>query len=166
MSCGIGGMKDMKFTFDYRAKVRFFHDLSGNDDKLDKKFDEMLDFNADKVASNGIGNLDINVMDFIRSLYGVEFGQYVNNGIEVDYQFEHGTVHLWGTAWFDIVDEDDFYNDDVSDEFVEYVTDKLCNMNDLNLDLDILSKKLSYDSQVYVELVEDSARCEAVIEED
>ena len=55
----------MKFIFDYRAKVRFFHDLSGNDDKLDKKFDEMLDFNADKVTSNGIGNLDINVMDFI-----------------------------------------------------------------------------------------------------
>lgn len=46
------------------------------------------------------------------------------------------------------------------------MTDKLCNMNDLNLDLDILSKKLSYDGQVYVELVEDSARCEAVIEED
>ena len=45
MSCGIGGMKDMKFTFDYRAKVRFFHDLFGNDDKLDEKFDEMLDFN-------------------------------------------------------------------------------------------------------------------------
>lgn len=127
----------------------------------------MLDFNADKVVTNGIGNLDINVMDFIRSLYGVEFGQYVNNGIEVDYQFEHGTVHLWGTAWFDIVDEDDFYDDDdVSDEFGEYVTDKLCNMNDLNLDLDILFKKLSYDGQVYVELVEDRVRCEAVIEED
>lgn len=156
----------MKFTFDYRAKVRFFHDLSGSDEKLDKKFDEVLDFNADKVVSNGIGNLDINVMDFIRSLYGVEFGQYVNNGIEVDYQFEHGTVHLWGTTWFDIVDEDDFYNNDVSDEFVEYVTDKLCDMNNLNLDLDILFKKLSYDGQVYVELVENSARCEAVIEED
>ena len=105
-------------------------------------------------------------MDFIRSLYGVEFGQYVNNGVEVDYQFEHGTVHFWGTAWFDILDEDDFYNDDVSDEFVEYVTDKLCDMNDLNLDLDILFKKLSYDGQVYVELVEDSALCEALIEED
>ena len=156
----------MKFTFDYRAKVRFFHDLSGNDDKLDKKFDEVLDFNADKVASNGIGNLDINVMDFIRSLYGVEFGQYVNNGIEVNYQFEYGTVHLWGTAWFNIVDEDDFYNDDVTDEVREYMTEKLCDMNDLNLDLDIFSKKLSYDVQVYVELVKDSARCEAVIEED
>ena len=156
----------MKFTFDYRAKVRFFHDLSGNDDKLDKKFDEMLDFNADKVASNGISNLDINVMDFIRSLYGVEFGQYVNNGIEVDYQFEYGTVHLWGTAWFNIVDEDDFYNDDVSDEFGEYVTEKLCDMNDLNLDLEILYKKLSYGCRVYVELVEDSARCEASIEDD
>lgn len=156
----------MKFTFDYRAKVRFFHELSGSDEKLDKKFDEMLDFNADKVVSNGIGNLDINVMDFVRSLYGVEFGQYVNNGIEVDYQFEHGTVHFWGTAWFDIVDEDDFYNDDVSDEFGEYVTDKLCDMNDLNLDLDILFKKLSYNGQVYVELIEGSARCEAAIEED
>lgn len=160
----------MKFTFDYRAKVRFYHDLSGNDEKLDKKFDEMLDFNADKVASNGIGNLDINVMDFIRSLYGVEFGQYVNNGIEVNYQFDYGTVHFWGTAWFDIVDEivdeDDFYNDDVTDEFREYVTEKLCDMNDLNLDLDILFKKLRYDGQVYVELVEDSARCEASIEDD
>lgn len=156
----------MKFTFDYRAKVRFFHELSGSDEKLDKKFDEMLDFNADKVVSNGIGNLDINVMDFVRSLYGVEFGQYVNNGIEVDYQFEHGTVHFWGTAWFNIVDEDDFYNDDVSDEFGEYVTDKLCDMNDLNLDLDILFKKLSYNGQVYVELIEGSARCEAAIEED
>ena len=156
----------MKFTFDYRAKVRFYHELSGNDEKLDKKFDEMLDFNADKVVTNGIGNLDINVMDFIRSLYGVEFGQYVNNGIEVDCRFERGTVHLWGTAWFDIVDEDDFYDDDASDEFGEYVTDKLCNMNDLNLDLEILYKKLSYDGRVYVELIEDSARCEAVIEED
>lgn len=156
----------MKFTFDYRAKVRFFHDLSGNDDKLDKKFDEMLDFNADKVISNGIGNLDINVMDFIRSLYGVEFGQYVNNGIEVDYQFEHGTVHLWGTAWFNIVDEDDFYNDDVTDEFREYVTAKLCDMNDLNLDLEILHTKLSYDGRVYVKLIEDTARCEALIDED
>ena len=136
----------MKFTFDYRAKVRFYHELSGNDEKLDKKFDEMLDFNADKVVTNGIGNLDINVMDFIRSLYGVEFGQYVNNGIEVDYRFERGTVHLWGTAWFDIVDEDDFYDDDVSDEFEEYVTDKLCNMNDLNLDLEILYKKLRRSS--------------------
>lgn len=160
----------MKFTFDYRAKVRFFHDLSGSDEKLDKRFDEMLDFNSDKVVSNGIGNLDINVMDFIRSLYGVEFGQYVNNGIEVDYQFEHGTVHFWGTAWYDIMDEivgeDDFDNGSVTDEFGEYVTDKLCDMSNLNLDLDILFKKLSYDGQVYVELVEDSARCEAVIEED
>lgn len=160
----------MKFTFDYRAKLRFFHDLSGSDEKLDKKFDEMLDFNADKVVSNGIANLDINVMDFIRSLYGAEFGQYVNNGIEVDYQFEHGTVHFWGTAWYDIMDEivgeDDFDNGSVTDEFGEYVTDKLCDMNNLNLDLDILFKKLSYDGQVYVELVEDSARCEAVIEED
>lgn len=160
----------MKFTFDYRAKLRFFHDLSGSDEKLDKKFDEMLDFNADKVVSNGIANLDINVMDFIRSLYGAEFGQYVNNGIEVDYQFEHGIVHFWGTAWYDIMDEivgeDDFDNGSVTDEFGEYVTDKLCDMNDLNLDLDILSKKLSYDVQVYVELVKDSARCEAVIEED
>lgn len=160
----------MKFTFDYRAKVRFFHDLSGSDEKLDKKFEEMLDFNSDKVVSNGIGNLDINVMDFIRSLYGVEFGQYVNNGIEVDYQFEHGTVHFWGTTWYDIMDEivgeDDFDNGSVTDEFGEYVTEKLCDMSNLNLDLDILFKKLSYDGQVYVELVEDSARCEAVIEED
>ncbi len=54
----------------------------------------------------------------------------------------------------------------MSDEFGEYVTDKLCNMNDLNLDLEILYEKLSYDGRVYVELVEDSARCEAVIEED
>lgn len=160
----------MKFKFDYRAKVRFFHDLSGNDEKLDKKFDEMLDFNADKVVANGIGNLDINVMDFIRSLYGVEFGQYVNNGIEVDYQFEQGTVHFCGTAWFDIVDEitdeDDFDNNSVTDEFGEYVTEKLCDMDNLYLDLEILHKKLGYNSRVYVELVEDSARCEATIEED
>lgn len=160
----------MKFTFDYRAKVRFFHDLSGNDEKLDKKFDEMLDFNADKVKTHGIGDLDINVMDFIRSLYGVEFGRYINNGIEVEYQFEYGTVHLWGTAWFDIVDEivdeNDLDNSSVTDEFGEYVTEKLCNMDDLNLDLEILYKKLSYDGRVYVELLEDSTRCEVTIEED
>ena len=160
----------MKFTFDYRAKVRFFHDLSGNDEKLDKKFDEMLDFNADKVKTHGIGDLDINVMDFIRSLYGVEFGRYINNGIEVNYQFEYGTVHLWGTTWFDIVDEivdeNDLDNSSVTDEFGEYVTEKLCNMDDLNLDLEILYKKLSYDGRVYVELLEDGARCEVTIEED
>ena len=160
----------MKFTFDYRAKVRFSHDLSGNDEKLDKKFDEMLDFNADKVVANGTGNLDINVMDFVRSLHGVQYSQYVNNGIEVNYQFEYGTVHFWGTAWYDImdeiVDEDDFDNSAVTDEFGEYVTEKLCNMDDLNLDLEILYKKLSYDGRVYVELLEDSARCEVTIEED
>lgn len=160
----------MKFTFDYRAKVRFSHDLSGSDEKLDKKFDEMLDFNADKVKANGIGNLDINVMDFVRSLYGVEYSQYVNNGIEVNYQFEYGTVHFWGTVWYDIVDEivneDDFDDSAVIDEFGEHVTDKLCDMDDLNLDLDILFKKLSYDGQVYVELLEDSVRCEASIEQD
>lgn len=160
----------MKFTFDYRAKVRFFHDLSGNDEKLDKKFDEMLDFNADRVIANRIGDLDINVMDFIRSLYGVQLGRYINNGIEVNYQFEYGTVHLWGTAWFDIVDEivdeNDLDNSSVTDEFGEYVTEKLCNMDDLNLDLEILYKKLSYDGRVYVELLEDSARCEVTIEED
>ena len=160
----------MKFTFDYRAKVRFSHDLSGENEKLDKKFDEMLDFNADKVVTHGIGNLDINILDFIRSLYGVEYGQYVNNGIEVNYQFEYGTVHFWGTAWYDImdeiVDEDDFDNSAVTDEFGEYVTEKLCNMDDLNLDLEILYKKLSYDGRVYVELLEDSARCEVTIEED
>lgn len=160
----------MRFTFDYRAKVRFLHDLSGNDEKLDKKFDEMLDFNADKVVSNGIGDLDINVMDFIRSLYGVQYGQYVNNGIEVNYQFEYGTVHFWGTAWYDIideiVDEDDFDDSAVTDEFGEYVTEKLCGMDDLNLDLEILYKKLSYDGRVYVELIENGARCDATIEQD
>lgn len=160
----------MKFTFDYRAKVRFSHDLSGENEKLDKKFDEMLDFNADKVVTHGIGNLDINILDFIRSLYGVEYGQYVNNGIEVNYQFEYGTVHFWGTAWYDImdeiVDEDDFDDSTVTDEFSEYVTEKLCNMDNLNLDLEILHKKLSYDGLVYVELLEDSARCEAMIEKD
>ena len=160
----------MKFTFDYRAKVRFSHDLSGENEKLDKKFDEMLDFNADNVVTHGIGNLDINILDFIRSLYGVEYGQYVNNGIEVNYQFEYGTVHFWGTAWYDIIDEivddDDFDNSAVTDEFGEYVTEKLCNMDDLNLDLEILYKKLSYDGRVYVELLEDSARCESMIEQD
>ena len=160
----------MKFTFDYRAKVRFFHDLSGNDEKLDRKFDEMLDFNADKVVANGTGNLDINVMDFIRSLYGVQYSQYVNNGIEINYQFEYGTVHFWGTAWYgimdEIVDEDDFDNSAVTDEFGEYVTEKLCNMDDLNLDLEILYEKLSYDGRVYVELLEDSAHCESMIEKD
>ena len=160
----------MKFTFNYRAKVRFFHDLSGNDEKLDKKFDEMLDFNADKVVANGIGDLDVNVMDFIRSLYGVQYSQYVNNGIEINYQFEYGTVHFWGTAWYDImdeiVDEDDFDDRAVTDEFGEYVTEKLCNMDDLNLDLEILYKKLSYDGRVYVELLEDSVRCESMIEKD
>lgn len=160
----------MKFTFDYRAKVRFSHDLSGENEKLDKKFDEMLDFNADNVVTHGIGNLDINILDFIRSLYGVEYGQYVNNGIEVNYQFEYGTVHFWGTAWYDIMDEimdeDDFDNSAVTDEFGEYVTAKLCNMDDLNLDLEILYKKLSYDGRVYVELLEDSARCESMIEQD
>lgn len=160
----------MKFTFDYRAKVRFSHELSGNDEKLDKKFDEMLDFNADKVKSNGVGDLDIYVMDYISELYGVQYSQYVNNGIEVNYQFEYGTVHFWGTAWYDImdeiVDEDDFDNSAVTDEFGEYVTEKLCGMDDLNLDLEILYKKLSYDGRVYVELLEDSARCEVTIEED
>lgn len=160
----------MKFTFDYRAKVRFSHELSGNDEKLDKKFDEMLDFNADKVKSNGVGDLDIYVMDYISELYGIQYSQYVNNGIEVNYQFEYGTVHFWGTAWYDImdeiVDEDDFDNSAVTDEFGEYVTEKLCGMDDLNLDLEILYKKLSYDGRVYVELLEDSARCEVTIEED
>lgn len=160
----------MKFTFDYRAKVRFSHELSGNDEKLDKKFDEMLDFNADKVKSNGVGDLDIYVMDYISELYGVQYSQYVNNGIEVNYQFEYGTVHFWGTAWYDImdeiVDEDDFDNSAVTDEFGEYVTEKLYGMDDLNLDLEILYKKLSYDGRVYVELLEDSARCEVTIEED
>lgn len=160
----------MKFTFDYRAKVRFSHELSGSDEKLDKKFDEMLDFNADKVKSKGCGDLDIYVMDYISELYGVQYSQYVNNGIEVNYQFEYGTVHFWGTAWYDImdeiVDEDDFDNSAVTDEFGEYVTEKLCGMDDLNLDLEILYKKLSYDGRVYVELLEDSARCEVTIEED
>ena len=160
----------MKFTFDYRAKVRYSHELSGNDEKLDKKFDEMLDFNADKVKSNGVGDLDIYVMYYISELYGVQYSQYVNNGIEVNYQFEYGTVHFWGTAWYDImdeiVDEDDFDNSAVTDEFGEYVTEKLCGMDDLNLDLEILYKKLSYDGRVYVELLEDSARCEVTIEED
>ena len=160
----------MKFTFDYRAKVRFSHELSGNDEKLDKKFDEMLDFNADKVKSNGVGDLDIYVMYYISELYGVQYSQYVNNGIEVNYQFEYGTVHFWGTAWYDImdeiVDEDDFDNSAVTDEFGEYVTEKLCGMDDLNLDLEILYKKLSYDGRVYGELLEDSARCEVTIEED
>lgn len=160
----------MKFTFDYRAKVRFSHELSGNDEKLDKKFDEMLDFNADKVKSNGVGDLDIYVMYYISELYGAQYSQYVNNGIEVNYQFEYGTVHFWGTAWYDImdeiVDEDDFDNSAVTDEFGEYVTEKLCGMDDLNLDLEILYKKLSYDGRVYVELLEDSARCEVTIEED
>lgn len=160
----------MKFTFDYRAKVRFSHELSGSWDDLDKEFDEMLDFNADKVVTRGIGNLDTNVLDFIRSLYGVEYCQYVNNGIDIYYQFEHGTVHLWGTVWYDIVDEivgeDDFDNGSVTDEFGEYVTEKLCDMDDLNLDYDILFQKISYDGEVYVELIEDSARCESSIEED
>ena len=159
----------MKFTFDYRAKVRFSYDSSRIDEKLDKKFDEMLDFNADKVVANGTGNLDINVMDFIRSLYGVQYGQYVNSGIEVNYQFEYGTVHLWGAACFDIVNEDGFYDDDLTDEFKEYVTEKLCDMNDLNLDLDVLCKKwgyLGHGGQIHVDLVKDSAKCEALIEED
>lgn len=159
----------MKFTFDYRAKVQFSYDSSRIDEKLDKKFDEMLDFNADKVVANGIGDLDINVMDFIRSLYGVQYGQYVNSGIEVNYQFEYGTVHLWGTACFDIVDEDGFYDGDVTDEFKEYVTEKLCDMKDLNLDLDALCKKwgyLGHVGQVHVGLVKDSAKCEAFIEND
>ena len=64
------------------------------------------------------------------------------------------------------MDEDDFYNDDVSNEFWEYVTEKLCDMDDLNLDLEILYKKLSYDGRVYVELIENTTRCEAMIEED
>ena len=159
----------MKFTFDYRARVRFSYDSSRIDEKLDKKFDEMLDFNADKVKAYDIGNLDINVLDFIRSLYGVEYSQYVNNGIEVNYRFEYGTVHLWGAACFDIVDEDGFYIGDVTDEFKEYVTEKLCGMDDLNLDLDALCKKwsyLGYSGQVHVDLVKDSAKCEVLIEED
>lgn len=163
----------MKFTFDYRAKVRFYHELSGNDEKLDKKFDEMLDFNADKVITHGIGNLDINVLDFIRSLYGVEHGHYINNGIELRYQFEYGTVHFWGVAWYDImdeiVDENDFDDSSVADEFGEYITEKLCDMDDLNLDLDVLCKKWSYlghDVQVHVGLVKDSAKCEAILEND
>lgn len=159
----------MKFTFDYRAKVRFSHELSGNDEKLDKKFDEMLDFNADRVITHGIGNLDINVLDFIRSLYGVEYSQYVNNGIEVNYRFEYGTVHLWGTAYFDIADDNGFYDSDVTDEFKEYVTEKLCDMEDLNLDLDALCKKwgyLGHGGQVHVDLLKDSAKCEASIEND
>lgn len=163
----------MKFTFNYRAKVQFSHDSSGIDEKLDKKFDEMLDFNADKVVTHGIDNLDINILDFIRSLYGVEYSQYVNNGIEVNYQFEHGTVHLWGTAWFDIVDEivdeNDLDNSSVVDELGDYVTEKLCDMDDLNLDLDALCKKwgyLGHSGQVHVDLVEDSAKCGALIEED
>ena len=64
------------------------------------------------------------------------------------------------------MDEDDFYNDDVTDEFREYVTEKLCDMDDLNLDLEILYQKLSYDGRVYVELIKDSAECEATIEND
>ena len=160
----------MKFTFDYRAKVRFYHELSGNDDKLDKKFDEMLDFNADKVKTNGIGDLDIYVMDYISELYGVKgTTNHVNNGIDVKYEFEYGTVHFWGTAWYDIIDEivyeDDFDDSAVTDEFGEYVTEKLCGMDDLNLDLEILYKKLSYDGRVYVELIENSARCDATIEQ-
>lgn len=129
----------------------------------------MLDFNADKVVTHGIGNLDINILDFIRSLYGVEYGHYVNDGIEVDYRFEYGTVHLRGTACFGIVDEDRFYDSDVTDEFKEYVTEKLCDMEDLNLDLDALCKKWSYlghSGQVHVDLVKDSAKCEASIEND
>ena len=159
----------MKFTFDYRGKVRFFHDLAGSDAKLDKKFDEMLDFNADKVVANGTGDLNINVMDFVRSLYGAQFGQYIDNGIEVNYQFEYGTVHFWGNIYFNIVDEHGCYNDDVTDEFKEYLTAKLCDVSDLNLDLDALCKKWSYlghGGRVHVGLVKDSARCEVSIEQD
>lgn len=157
----------MKFTFDYRAKVRFSHELSGNDEKLDKKFDEMLDFNADKVKSNGVGDLDIYVMDYISELYGVKgTTNYINNGIDIKYEFEYGTVHVWGTAWFDIINTNGFWSDYLTEDFKEYVTEKLCDMDDLNLDYDILFQKISYDGEVYVELIEDSARCEASIEQD
>ena len=170
MSCHIGGIGDMKFTFDYRAKVRFSHDLSGETEKLDKKFDEMLDFNADKVKSNGVGDLDIYVMGYISELYGVKgTTNYINNGIDIKYEFEYGTVHFWGTAWFDIINTNGFWSDYLTEDFKEYVTEKLCDMDDLNLDLDALYKKwsyLGYDGQVYVDLVEDSARCEASIEQD
>lgn len=157
----------MKFTFDYRAKVRFSHELSGNDEKLDKKFDEMLDFNADKVKSNGVGDLDIYVMDYISELYGVKgTTNYINNGIDIKYEFEYGTVHFWGTAWFDIKNSKYLWDGDLVEDFKEYVYEKLYDMDDLNLDLEILYKKLSYDGRVYAELVEDSARCEASIEQD
>lgn len=160
----------MKFTFDYRAKVRFSHELSGNDEKLDKKFDEMLDFNADKVKSNGVGDLDIYVMGYISELYGVKgTTNYINNGIDVKYEFEYGTVHFWGTALFEITNESAFWSDYLTEQLKEYVTEKLYAMDDLNLDLDALYKKwsyLGYDGQVYVDLVKDSAKCEASIEND
>ena len=102
----------MKFTFDYRAKVRFSHELSGSDEKLDKKFDEMLDFNADKVKSKGCGDLDIYVMNYISELYGVKgTTNYVNNGIDINYEFEYGTVHFWGMVWFDVINTNGFWSD-------------------------------------------------------
>lgn len=160
----------MKFIFDYRAKVRFSHELSGNDEKLDKKFDEMLDFNTDKVKAYGIGDLDTHVIRFIRQLYRTN-GETncINNGIDVKYEFEYGTVHFWGTALFEITNESAFWSDYLTEQLKEYVTEKLYEMDDLNLDLDALYKKwsyLGYDGQVYVDLVKDSARCEALIEED
>ena len=157
----------MKFTFDYRAKVRFSHELSGQSDSLDKKFDEMLDFNADKVKSYDIGVLDTCVIRFISQLYSTS-GETncINNGIDVKYEFEYGTVHFWGEALFEITNGTAFWSDYLTEQFKEYVTEKLCEMENLNLDLDILFKKLSYDGEVYVELIEDGARCEASIEED
>lgn len=157
----------MKFTFDYRAKVRFSHELSGQSDSLDKKFDEMLDFNADKVKAYDIGVLDTCVIHFISQLYSTN-GETncINNGIDVKYEFEHGTVHFWGEALFEITNGTAFWSDYLTEQFKEYVTEKLCEMENLNLDLDILFKKLSYDGEVYVELIEDNARCEASIDED
>lgn len=157
----------MKFTFNYRAKVRFSHELSGQSDSLDKKFDEMLDFNADKVKAYDIGDLDTCVIRFISQLYSTN-GETncINNGIDVKYDFEYGTVHFCGVALFEITNGIAFWSDYLTEQFKEYVTEKLCEMENLNLDLDILFKKLSYDGEVYVELIEDSARCEASIEED
>ena len=160
----------MKFTFDYRAKVRFSYELSGNDEKLDKKFDEMLDFNADRVKSYGFGDLDIYVMEYISELYVVKgTTNYINDGIDIKYEFEYGTVHFWGTAWFNIKNSKYFWDGDLTGDFEEYVTERLCDMENLNLDLDAICKKWSYlghDGQVYVELVEDSVRCKASIEQD
>lgn len=151
----------MKFTFDYKVKPRYYHDMSGISKYWDIQVQKLIEIYDPKMGFSGLDYLWESIREYLKTTMGSKCTGYHIEKCKCMALYNDGVVQYYGEIIFDgSMSKENTSEFDIAEDFKEWMTCQL-QVEHLYFDMNPIYNNLTGDVSVFVALDIETIRCKA-----